>query len=230
MAALAENKGGRIVTPNVDVLRQAARSPEVRELIDASSLVVADGMPVLWAARMAGQPLPGRVPGSDLIWSLSAAAATHGRSIYLLGGAAGVPEQAATVLQQRHPELKVAGTDSPPFGFDADPARLAATVERVRAAGPDLVFVGLGFPRQERVIARLAEALPNAWHLGCGAAIPFVAGVQHRAPVWMQRSGLEWAHRLANEPTRLFRRYVIEDGPFAARMLAGALIKRQRGQ
>lgn len=188
--------------------------------MESASLVVADGAPLIWASRIAGNPLPGRVPGSDLIWSLSAALADQGRSIYLLGGAPGTSSRAEQVMRSRFPQLRIAGHLSPPFGFDARPDQLEAACAAVVAARPDLVYVGLGFPKQERVIARLRPLLGSSWFLGCGAAIDFVAGVHTRAPLWMQRSGLEWTHRLASEPTRLMRRYLLHDLPFALGLLA----------
>jgi N-acetylglucosaminyldiphosphoundecaprenol N-acetyl-beta-D-mannosaminyltransferase len=227
-AALRERRGGRIVTPNVDILRLAGRDPQIAALVAGADVVVADGMPLLWAARLAGRPLPARVPGSDLIWSLSAAAARHGFRVYLLGGEPGVPQRAAGVLRERYPRLRVAGTDSPPLGFERSEAGYAEVLARAVDAEPDIVFVGLGFPKQERLAVRLAPRLPGAWFLGCGAAIPFVAGTLRRAPVWMQRSGLEWAHRLGSEPGRLFGRYVLRDGPFAVRLLARAVADRRR--
>lgn len=181
---------------------------------------MADGTPLIWASRIAGNPLPARVPGSDLIWSLSAALAGQSRSIYLLGGAPGTAGRAEEVMRSRIPGLRVAGHLSPPFGFDTRPDQLEAACATVVAARPDLVYVGLGFPKQERVIARLRTLLPNSWFLGCGAAIGFVAGVHRRAPLWMQRAGLEWTHRLASEPARLMRRYLIHDLPFALELLA----------
>ena len=228
MGALDMGAGGRIVTPNVDILRVIRRDAAARALVTGSDVIVADGMPLLWGARAAGTPLPARVPGSDLIWSLSAAAAERGRTIYLLGGDSGVPERAAEVLRARHPGLTVAGTDSPPFGFDKTAAGVAEAVANAAATKPDIIFVGLGFPRQERLMLALAAAMPGAWLLGCGASIPFVAGTLRRAPAWMQRLGIEWLHRLASEPRRLFVRYVWHDLPYAARLLAGSLRTRLR--
>ena len=225
-AAFERGEGGVVVTPNVDIVRQATRSPEAAELVRGASLVLADGMPLVWASRLAGRPLPARVAGSDLIWSLSEMAAGAGRSIYLLGGAPGVPHRAALVLSERYPGLRMAGADSPPFGFDSTAGGLVAAIDAVKAAKPDLVFVGLGFPRQERLIRHLSSELPQAWFVGCGASIAFVAGAVPRAPHWMRRSGLEWVHRLATEPRRLFRRYVVHDVPYALRMLATAALRR----
>jgi N-acetylglucosaminyldiphosphoundecaprenol N-acetyl-beta-D-mannosaminyltransferase len=214
---LKNGEGGRVVTPNVDICRRASRDPDAAELIRQASIVVADGMPLVWAARLQGDPLPERVTGASLIFTLSAVAAVGDWSVYLLGGEPGVPERAAAELAARFPGLRIAGTDAPPTGFDP-----AAVREKLQAARPDIVFVGLGFPRQERVIAAVARGLPGAWFIGCGAAIPFAAGALPRAPGWMQETGLEWAWRLASEPRRLFRRYLMEDLPFAVRLLVSA--------
>ncbi|MDG4764263.1 WecB/TagA/CpsF family glycosyltransferase [Solwaraspora sp. WMMD406] len=228
LAALDAGQGGQIITPNVDILRRAYHEEECRNHIASSSLVVADGAPLIWASRIAGDPLPARVPGSDLIWSLSTALGDHGRSVYLLGGEPGTARLAAAVLRERFPGLTVAGELSPPFGFDTSEEQLAQICAEVTAARPDLVFVGLGFPKQERLIARLRPLLPRTWFMGCGAAIGFVAGVHQRAPRWMQRTGLEWVHRLLGEPQRLVRRYLIHDVPFALRLLAGSVRDRLR--
>ncbi|WP_410814238.1 WecB/TagA/CpsF family glycosyltransferase [Micromonospora sp. 067-2] len=225
---LDAGRGGQIVTPNVDILRRTRRDRESRAHVELASLIVADGKPLIWASQIAGNPLPARVPGSDLIWSLSAALAEQDRSIYLMGGAPGTPSRAEQVMRSRIPRLRIAGHLSPPFGFDTRPDQLEAACATVVAARPDLVFVGLGFPKQERVIARLRPLLPNSWFLGCGAAIGFVAGTYRRAPLWMQRSGLEWAHRLASEPARLMRRYLVHDLPFALELLAVSARKRLR--
>ena len=117
-ADLAEGRGGWVVTPNIDICRRVGKDPAARDLVRGASLVVADGMPLVWAARLRGDPLPERVTGSSLIFTLTAAAAGHGRSVYLLGGEPGVPEQAAAALTRRFPGLRVAGTDAPPAGFD----------------------------------------------------------------------------------------------------------------
>jgi N-acetylglucosaminyldiphosphoundecaprenol N-acetyl-beta-D-mannosaminyltransferase len=222
----AAGQGGTIVTVNADVARAVRRQPDLAALVAAGTLVVADGMPLLWAARASGRPLPERVTGSSLIYTLTAAAAADGRSIYLLGGAAGVPEKAAVTMRARYPGLRVAGTNSPPFGFDATEAGIAAAVALVTAAEPDLVMVGLGFPRQEKLIERLRAAWPGAWYLACGGAIAMAAGVTPRAAPLMQRLGLEWLHRMALEPRRLAARYLRDDLPFVVRLLFGSLLTR----
>lgn len=215
-------RGGSIVTANVDIVRAATRDTALAELVAAAELVVADGMPVVWAGRLAGVSVPERVTGSSLVFSLAERAAAESRPVYLLGGDPGVPQEAARVLRARYPGLTVAGTDAPPFGFEADEAAAHDVIERVVAAGPALVFVGLGFPKQERLIARLRAKLPDAWYLGCGAGIAMAAGQFSRAPEALQRVGGEWLHRLALEPRRLARRYLRDDAPFALVLLAGA--------
>jgi N-acetylglucosaminyldiphosphoundecaprenol N-acetyl-beta-D-mannosaminyltransferase len=147
-------------------------------------------------------------------------------SVYLLGGEPGVPEAAAENLVRRYRGLKVAGTDSPTFGFDKSPIGMAAVREHILDAAPNIIYVGLGFPKQERVIRELVPVIPGAWFIGCGAAIPFAAGRVPRAPAWMQRSSLEWVHRLAIEPRRLSKRYLLHDLPYGLSLLISAVFYR----
>ncbi len=232
--ALDRGEGGRIITPNVDILRQAQHDPEVRAYLAEADLVVADGMPLVWASRLSGTPLPERVAGSSLIWSMSDGLGRDGRSVFVLGGNLPDPvtgeldgaTRAAGRLAAASPGLRIAGCLSPAYGFERDPATFAAVCDRVAAVRPDMVYVGLGFPKQEQVVTRLRERLPRAWFIGCGAAVNFVAGDTDRAPVWMQRTGLEWAHRLGTEPRRLAGRYLRHDAPYALRLLAGAATRR----
>lgn len=225
--SLELGEGGWISTPNIDILRRSAADGEVRELISAADLVVADGAPVVWAARLGGQPLPERVAGSALLWSLSRGCAQSGRSVYLLGGEPGVAERAAARLVEQTPDLRVGGTCSPEWGFEDRPDELADIRATLIAAAPDVVFVGLGCPKQERLIRLLAPELPGTWWIGCGAALAFAAGELQRAPHWMQASGLEWVHRLIGEPRRLVRRYLVDDAPFALRLLASSVLGRR---
>jgi N-acetylglucosaminyldiphosphoundecaprenol N-acetyl-beta-D-mannosaminyltransferase len=220
--------GGWVATPNIDICRKAERDPDVRALLGTASLTVPDGMPLVWAARLSGDPLPERVSGSSLIFSLTAAAVTSGRSIYLLGGAPGVPESAADELSRLYPGVKVVGTAAPPIGFDKNVEKMAEVRDHLVAKAPDIVYVGLGFPKQEQVIAELASALPSAWFVACGAAIPFAARALPRAPVWMRQTGLEWVFRLISEPRRLSKRYLVDDTPYAARLIASCAAKRIR--
>ena len=228
VTAIRCGRGGWVSTPNIDHCRLIQRDDTMRRLVADASLIVPDGMPLVWAARLRGNPLPERVTGASLIFSLSEAAACHGYSIYLLGGPPGVPQRAGEELYRRYPGLKVAGADAPPVGFDTDPSAIAAVHDRLAAAAPGIVYVGLGFPKQERLISLFAPSLPATWFIGCGAAIPVAAKALPRAPRWMQCAGLEWAFRLISEPRRLFKRYLIQDLPFAARLLATSATGRLR--
>jgi len=215
-----------VITANLDHLRRYASDPHARRLIHAGDVVVADGMPLVVASRLAGLPLPERVAGSSMAVPIARRAAQRGASVFLLGGEPGVAQRAADALRAQAPGLEVAGTYCPPHGFEDD-ARERAEIDRVlRAADPDVVLVALGFPKQDRVILGLRHVLPGASFIGVGIALSFVAGDQRRAPEWMRRAGVEWLHRLAREPRRLWRRYLVLGLPFATRLAAAALVAR----
>lgn len=220
--------GGWVVTVNIDHLRLFSREPEYAGLCALASLTVPDGMPLVWASYLQGTPLPERVAGSSLLWSLTAAAARQGRGIFLLGGSPGTADAAASVLRQRYPALHVAGTACPAAGFEADPRNIADLTARLITAAPDIIYVGLGKPKQDLLINRLRTRLPQTWFVGVGISFSFVCGAMFRAPVWMQHLGLEWLHRLAQEPRRLGIRYLVHGLPFAAGLLSGAAIQRLR--
>ena len=215
LARLAAGVGGRVCTLNTHRFRGVFRDVALEPTIRRASLIVADGMPLVWAAALARTPLPERVTGSSLIFTLSQAAARQGRSIYLLGAEPDLPGHAAAGLTRRYPALKVAGADSLPSGANggADAVR-----RRLIAAGPDIVFAGLGFPTEERVITELMASLPSTWFVGCGGAMAYPADLRPRAPAWVQNAGFEWLFRITTEPS-VWRRYAI-DLPFAVGLLA----------
>jgi N-acetylglucosaminyldiphosphoundecaprenol N-acetyl-beta-D-mannosaminyltransferase len=222
-AQFKSGEGGWIITANLEILRQATASRASKDLVDAATMVVADGVPVLWAGRLAGRALPGRVAGSDLIWTLSARAAAEGRSVYLVGGAQGSAAEAADRLRSASPGLEVAGWMCPPYGFEDSRQYVEEIRQRICRAKPDIVYVGLGFPKQELLIGALREAVPEAWFLGVGISIDFVSGRIDRAPAWMQHLGMEWLHRLLKEPRRLAVRYLWHGPGIAGRLLLWAL-------
>lgn len=228
--ALDAGRGGWVATPNVDHLRTVQRDPALRALCAQADLVVPDGMPLVWASRVAGNPLVARVAGSDLVWSLSAEAALRDKSVYLLGGAAGACEAARARLRRFYPGLSIAGAHSPAMGFEARPDEMDEIRRRLRQAGPDIVYIALGFPKQEYLISQLAPEFPSTWFLGVGISLSFVGGQVARAPEWLIRLGLEWTHRLVQEPRRLAKRYLVDNLPFALRLLAHAAICRVRGR
>ena len=225
LGELGAGRGGMVVTPNLDHLHRCLHDIGFAALVSEAEMIVPDGMPLVWASRLQGTPLPERVAGSNLITTLSQAAADSGRAVFLLGGSPGTAERAARVLQTKIPTLRVAGTICPPVGFENDPAMMAELISTVLTARPDIVFVALGSPKQERLILKLRPLLPHAWWLGVGISFSFLCGEVRRAPVWMQKIGMEWLHRLVQEPRRLFRRYVVVGIPFAASLLGRAFLE-----
>lgn len=226
---LMAGRGGWVVTHNLDHLRRLHVDGEFRRLCATADLTVADGMPLVWACRISGKPLPERVAGSNLILSLSAAAAENGLSVYLFGGNPGSAEAAAARLRELYPTLRIAGTCCPSPGFELDQELCQKIEEDLRRSRPDIVFVGLGSPKQERFIASMRDVLPGAWWLGIGISFSFVCGEVRRAPKWVQAIGLEWLHRLLQEPRRLLRRYVFQGLPFAFLLLLHSLRRRLQG-
>lgn len=196
-----------VVTPNVDILVQGRRNPELHKILCEADLVLCDGQPLVWASRLLGNALPERVAGSDLTPRLIAQAQRMGHRIFLLGASPEANAQAAARLRKNYPRLEIAGHFSPPYRplaeMDHD-----EIVCRVRAAEPDILFVSFGCPKQEQWIARHYQQLGVPVCLGVGATIDFLAGRVRRAPFWMRRCGLEWTYRLLQEPRRLFRRYL----------------------
>jgi N-acetylglucosaminyldiphosphoundecaprenol N-acetyl-beta-D-mannosaminyltransferase len=227
---VAESKAGRggwAITPNCDILRLAHSDPKLLALFHGADAVVADGMPIIWASRIQGTPLHGgRVCGSDLIYSIPERCARAGLSIFLLGGVNGSEQRTAEILQARYSGLSIAGTYSPPFGFEKHPELYEHMRAQIRAASPDIIFVALSVPKSERLIQALRSSAPQAWWIGVGAAFDFVSGSIPRAPKVIQRVGLEWLHRMIQDPRRLVRRYLWDDLPYATAMFMRALRRR----
>jgi N-acetylglucosaminyldiphosphoundecaprenol N-acetyl-beta-D-mannosaminyltransferase len=228
IASLLVGRGGWIATPNVNFLRRASSDLELASLLSEATLRVADGMPLSWASRLARAPQLHRVTGASLVYSLSSAAARYERSVYILGGPPGAAVEAAANLQAHAPGLRIVGSEAPWLSADVTAEEVEPIVQRLEAAKPDIVFCGFGFPKQERLIAACRSRLPSTWFLGCGAAVNFAAGHERRAPRWMQRSGLEWLHRMSTEPRRLAGRY-LADIPFAVRLLLVSGVRSRYG-
>jgi N-acetylglucosaminyldiphosphoundecaprenol N-acetyl-beta-D-mannosaminyltransferase len=206
-------RGGAVFTPNVDHVVKAERDPDFRRAYSRADLCLADGMPLMWASRLLGSPLPEKVSGSDLVLPLMQLAAKRRWRVYLLGGAPGVAEEAGEKLT-RALGVAIVGTDSPIVGPDGTDDRLDQTLERLAAARPDLVLVAFGAPKQELWIDRFANRIGPILSIGVGGSLDFVAGHVRRAPAWMSRAGLEWLFRLLQEPRRMWRRYLVEDPAF----------------
>ncbi len=225
-ALSASDEPSYVVTPNVDHLVKLQRDEEFRRIYKDAALVLADGVPLLWASRLLGQPLKEKVSGSDLFVEVCALAAERSLRVFLLGGRPGAAQMAADRLVKDHPGLEVCGIYCPYFGFERDEAENARIVQAIRGARPNILFVGLGAPKQERWIHRHREALGVPVSIGVGISFEFVAGLVRRAPRWMQRVGLEWSWRLLMEPRRLWRRYLLEDPKFLYYVARHALVDR----
>ncbi len=216
MQGLERGRGGTVLTPNLDVLRQFQRSQDLRRAFGDVDLLVADGVPLVWASRIQGRPLPQRITGSDMLWAIAREAAKREALLFLAGGRPGVAQRAADELRRVHPGLR---TVARPCWVQPGPLapQLSEVAEAIAAAEPDLVYVGLPFASQVELMGMLRATLPAGWVLGVGSCFDLVTGDRPRAPEWLQRAGLEWAHRLLYEPG-VWRRYLVDGLPFAARL------------
>lgn len=215
-SAAAQARGGYVCVANVHMATAARRDPEFRAIMERSLVVTSDGMPLVWSLRAQGLPAE-RVAGPDLMAALCERAAAARVPVYFYGGAPATLERMAAGFAARFPGLKIAGREAPPMLpgrplFDAD------VCARIAASGARLVFVGLGCPKQEYWMAAQTPHL-SAVLLGVGAAFEFHAGTLRRAPLSMQRLGLEWLFRLCSEPRRLWRRYLVTNTLFLGYLL-----------
>lgn len=221
---IARREFAQHVAINAAKLVAMEHDPELRRIVGACELVSADGQAVVWASRMLGDPLPERVPGIDLMQELLALAERRGFRVFILGGKAEVLEQARAKIMARHPRLQLVGTRDGYFTEEEG----AAVAEEVRAARPDVLFVAISSPRKEYWLGCYGRTIDVPFVMGVGGAIDVVAGITQRAPGPLQRLGLEWAYRLAQEPRRLWRRYAVTNIQFAV-LLARAMMRRLWG-
>jgi N-acetylglucosaminyldiphosphoundecaprenol N-acetyl-beta-D-mannosaminyltransferase len=204
-----------VCVTGVHGIMESQRDPHLRDVHNRSGLTTPDGMPLVWAGRAAGAHRMDRVYGPDLMLALCEMASARGISSYFYGGRPGVADRLAGRLQARYPGLRVAGTFAPSFR-ELSTAEDDQVVGLINQARPDVVWVGLGTPKQELWMAAHAPRLDASVLIGVGAAFDIHAGLLPQAPRWMQRSGLEWAFRLGHEPRRLWRRYAYNNPRFVA--------------
>lgn len=211
------------VVVNADKVVKAARDPRLASVIASCDLINADGMPVVWASHLLGQPLKERVTGIDLFFRLLREAPARGWRVYLLGARPEVLAECVRRAQRDYPGLQIAGAH---HGY-WPPEEETALVEQIRAAQPDLLFVAMGSPRKELFLAEHLDTMEVPFAMGVGGSFDVMAGLTRRAPRWMQKTGLEWLYRLLQEPRRMYRRYLIEDMQFFW-LLAVAMARRVR--
>jgi N-acetylglucosaminyldiphosphoundecaprenol N-acetyl-beta-D-mannosaminyltransferase len=208
---LAEKTKGFFVTANVDNVMILERDAGFRAAYRDARLVLADGAPVIWASRLFRTPLKEKASGSDLVPLISRMSAAEGYRLFFLGAGEGVAKKAADRLAREIPGLRIAGTACPAPGFENRKDENRRVIEAINRAAPDILFVALGAPKQEKWIHAHLEDLRIGVALGIGASLDFIAGTKKRAPLFFQKTGLEWFWRFALEPRRLFRRYFVDD-------------------
>ena len=219
---IAWGKPQYFITANLNYNMLTAKTPGVSKVNDKAAFIVCDGMPMVWWSKFLGRPLPERVAGSELIYALTKWASIKGHSIYFLGGAPGVAESAAQKLEDRYPGLKVAGVECPPFRPLTEDEK-SEMIERIRAAKPDILYCALGQPKGEIWMSENCEKIGVPVSVQLGASFDFVAGGVARAPMWIQKVGMEWAYRLYQEPKRLFGRYW-NNGTFLLKSVLAELV------
>ena len=202
-----------VVTPNVDHVVRLESNPDFKARYAQADFIFADGMPVVWTSRLVGRPLPERVTGADLFVALCRRAQAEDWQVAVLGGDARIEEDIRQGFARSFPGLRVEIL-SPSMQYDPDGQEAREHAQRIRELAPRIVFVCLGMPKQEKWAFRYAPTLPGGIILCAGMAMMFAIGMQSRAPLWMQRSGLEWLWRMGSEPRRMVRRYLVEDAKF----------------
>jgi N-acetylglucosaminyldiphosphoundecaprenol N-acetyl-beta-D-mannosaminyltransferase len=201
---LGAGRRGWLCTVNVSILMMMRNDARLQNFVDRAALVVADGQPLIWCASWFGYSLPGRVTGIDLIDALCERAARNGKRVYLMGASEEIVVVAVRRLRERYANLNVDYADG---YFSKDEA--TARADRIRASRADILFVGMGVPRQENFIDEQWDRLGVGMAIGVGGSFDVLAGLRSRAPVWMQKLGMEWFFRAIQEPRRLFPRYVV---------------------
>lgn len=204
-------KIGHIITPNVDQVIRIESDKYFKEIYENAELLLADGTPLVWISRWYKKPIKEKICGSDLVPDLCKLAAQKGYLIFLLGSAEGVAAKAAENLKKNNPGLRVAGVYSPPYGFEKDKNEIDKINKMLFNSKADMLFVGMGVPKQDIFIYENMNKYQIPMSFSIGATIDFEAGIQKRAPKWVNHIGMEWLYRLVHDPKRMFKRYIIDD-------------------
>jgi len=224
--AVRERRKGYICVTGVHGVMEAQDDPRFKEILNGAFLCTPDGMPMVWAGKLAGHSEMRRVYGPDLMLDVCAWSETSGARHFFYGGADGVADLLAEKLKGKFPRLQVVGTYTPPFRA-LNETEVKSLQEQIRTAPPDIFWVGLSTPKQEKFMAEFLPRLDATLMFGVGAAFDFHSGRISQAPRWMQRSGLEWLYRLGCEPRRLWRRYFRNNPLFLLKFLAQSLRLRR---
>lgn len=214
-AAVREGQKGYVCVTGVHGVMEAQRDPGFREILNRAFLVTPDGMPTVWIGHLQGYKRMRRVFGPDLMLAVCSRSEEIGTRHFFYGGKAGVAEALARSLKQSFPRITIVGTLTPPFRA-LNPSEQIAFEKRVEAAEPDIIWVGLSTPKQERFMAANLARLSCKVMIGVGAAFDYHTGSVKDAPEWIKNAGLQWAHRLYQEPGRLWKRYLINNSAFVA--------------
>jgi N-acetylglucosaminyldiphosphoundecaprenol N-acetyl-beta-D-mannosaminyltransferase len=226
---IARRERGYVCVAPVHALMVAQDDPQMLAALRGATMVVPDGMPVVWAANLLGEQLRDRVYGPELMLRQCAHAAERGYRVWLYGGRdQGSLAQLALSLRQRHPGIRIVGGYSPPFRA-LTPAEEEHVAAEINTARPDVLWVGIGVPKQEKWMAHMRDRLDVPVMCGVGAAFDFHAGRISMAPRWMQERGLEWIYRTMQEPRRLLRRYLTTNPRFVLAFARQYLAERRRG-
>ena len=207
---IKEDKKRYIVAINVDVVVKIENDKELQEATNKADMVLADGKPLIWISKYYKRPIKEKISGSDLVPLLCKRAAEKRYSIYILGGADGIAEQAKKNLEEQYPAIRIVGTYAPPFGFEKDQAELDKINQMISEKTPDLLIACFGCPKQEKFIYRNIDKYDAKVSVCAGATVDFLAGNVKRAPKWMSEHGLEWFYRFLKEPKRMFKRYFVD--------------------
>lgn len=202
---------GHVITLNVDQIVRLEWDSYFKQICDNCELLLVDGHPLMWIAKLYKKPFKQKICGSDLVPLLCEIAAKKGYSVFFLGAAPGVAQKAAEIMQQKYEGLKVAGTYSPPIGFEKDQTELNKINQILLDSKADMLFVGMGVPKQDIFIYENMNKYQIPMSFSIGGTIDFIAGKQKRAPKWMTNHGLEWLFRLFQSPKRMFKRYIVDD-------------------
>lgn len=203
-----------IFTPNVDFLVNAYYNNYFKKVLNSSDICVPDGKPLIWASKFLGNPLKEKVAGSDLFFKLCDKSRLYGYKIFLLGSMDDIAFIAKNKLEHRFPGINIVGAYSPSYNFNNNHREINKIINMIMNAKPDILFVGVGSPKQEFFIHNYKDQYKVPISIGVGASIDFAAGVKKIPPTWMKNIGLAWLWRLFSDPKRLWKRYLIKDMKF----------------